>query len=64
MLAMIIRALNENCNVNYTKYIDFSEKDIYPLQSAFISDNVGAFCLEGANNSFGKSIISLRGRII
>jgi hypothetical protein len=64
MLSKIIQNLNENCTVNFQKYINFTERDIYPLQSAFISHNEGIFSSEGGNNSFGKSIISLRARIL
>lgn len=61
---MIIKSLNDNLDIKYSNYIDFTEEDIYPLQSAFTTQNFGNFCIEGANNSFGKSIMALRTRII
>ncbi len=44
MLGAIIRNLNEQSKINYTKYIHFTERDIYPLQSAFVSLNEGDIC--------------------
>ncbi len=44
MLSMIIKSLNEN-SIKYSNYIDFTDEDIYPLQSAFTTQNVGNFCI-------------------
>ncbi len=64
MLGAVIKYLNENTEINYSKYIEFTERDIFPLQSAFITNITGHLFVEESNTSFGKSIGSLRSRII
>lgn len=42
----------------------FTDSDIYPLQSAFMTQNIGVVCIHEANNCFGKAILSLRSKIV
>jgi len=44
--------------------MDFTAEDVFPLQSAFMTQNTGLLKIEQPNNCFGKSILALRSIIV
>lgn len=64
ILSNLISSIGRSSYIDYKRYVKFDECDIYPLQSAFMLQNINSNRFKIFNNIFGKSILALRTKLM